>query len=88
MKIKKEYVLRPFADRFLAISTEETGPEQNVLITLNSSGAYVWQLLQQPMSYEQVLHKLMEKYDVDEQLARADLDRFIAAVKKANLLEE
>lgn len=88
MKIKQGFVLRKFQDQWLAISTDDLPDMQNALITLNKTGAFVWQQLQQEMSYETLLQSITDQYDVDAAIARADLDRFIRTAREAGLLEE
>lgn len=88
MKIKKGFIVSKFAEKYIAVSTCDLGVNANVLVTLNSTGVFVWELLKEDMSYNEVLSKLMDKYDVDVDTARADLDAFLYNVRKAGLLDE
>ena len=88
MKIKQGFVLRKFQDQWLAIATDDLPTLQNALVTLNKTGAFVWQCLQQETSYDTLLERITDQYDVDTATARADLDRFIEIARKAGLLEE
>lgn len=88
MKIKKGFIINKFAGKYIAVSTCDFGNKANVLVTLNNTGAFVWELLENDMSYNEVLSRLMEKYDVDVDTARADLDSFLHNVRKADLLDE
>ena len=88
MKLSKEFVLRNFADKYIAVTVNDSADEQNAFITLNKSGAFVWELLQNEISYDEILSKMIIKYDIDESTAKADLDEFLTAVRKAGMLHE
>lgn len=87
MKIKPGFALRTFADKWLAVSTDDTSDERHLLITLNKTGAFVWQVLQNDTTYDDVVSRLMQQYDIDEHTAKADLDRFLDITRKAGILE-
>lgn len=88
MKIKSEFVLRKFSDKFIAVSVNDSADENNVLITMNSSGAFVFELMQKDVSYKEVIDKLIEKYDIKEATAKADFDAFLQNVRNAGMLYE
>ena len=88
MKLNSEFVIRNFADKYIAVTVNDSADEQNAFITLNKSGAFVWELLQNEISYDEILCKMIIKYDVDESTAKADLDEFLTIVRKAGMLYE
>ena len=87
MKIKKGFILRPFMNKYIALAVDETSP-QNALITMSGSGAFVWQCLEEDISYDALLTKITDKYDVDPAAAAKDLDSFLATARNAGILEE
>ncbi len=88
MKLKSDYVLRAFSGKYIAVSVNDSDDNNNVFITMNKSSAFVWELLQNEISYEEVLSKIIEKYSIDEVTAKADLDEFIDKLKEAGVLYE
>ncbi|MBR2716031.1 MAG: PqqD family protein [Ruminococcus sp.] len=88
MKLNSDYVLRAFSGKYIAVSVNDSDDNNNVFITMNKSSAFVWELLQNEMSYEEVLSKIIEKYNIDEVTAKADLDEFIDKLKEAGVLYE
>lgn len=88
MKLKSDYVLRAFSGKYIAVSVNDSDDNNNVFITMNKSSAFVWELLQNEISYEEVLSKIIEKYNIDEVTAKADLDEFIDKLKEAGVLYE
>ena len=88
MKIKDGFILRPFEDQFIAIATDAVPSLQNALIVMSSSGAYVWKLLQEDHTEQQLIEKIMRKYEVDRETASRDLTAFLTAVEQAGILEK
>ncbi len=88
MKLKSEFVLRNFADKWIVVSVNDSTDSSNVFISMNSSGAFVWELLQHEISYDEVIEELTDKYDVDEATAKADFDEFLNSVRQAGMLCE
>ena len=88
MKLKSEFVLRKFSDKFIAVSVNDSADDNNVLISMNSSGAFVFELLQNEITYDEVINRLTDKYDIDISTANADFDEFLENVRKAGMLDE
>jgi hypothetical protein len=88
MKIKDGYMARAMEDRYIVVSLEEDDDEFKGLITMNSSGMYIWELLQNNITYDEILKNLLNRYDAPENIIKNDLDKFLDNARKANLLEE
>lgn len=88
MKLKSEFVLRKFSNKYIAVSVNDSADENNVLISTNSSGAFVFELLHNEISYNEIINRMIEKYDIDESTAKADLDEFLNNIRKAGMLYE
>lgn len=88
MKIKNGFVLRKFADKIVAVADDDMADYCNSFIKMNSTGKFVWNLLQNDVEYDFVITSLCNTYDIDEATARADFDEFLTKVRKAGLLNE
>ena len=88
MKIKDGFALRNFADKWIAVSINDNTHENNLFITLNNSGAFVWNLLQNETDYNTVIKAITEKYDIDTKTAQEDFDAFLVKVRNAGILDE
>jgi len=88
MKIKNGFILRRFADKWLAVSVDELADTRNTLITLNKTAAYVWERLQTDTDRETLIAALTERFDVEETVAAADVDAFLTKARGAGLLDE
>ncbi|MEE1218352.1 MAG: PqqD family protein [Ruminococcus sp.] len=91
MKLKSEFVIRKFSDKWIALPVEDSDDKadnNNVFISMSSTAAYVFELLQNEINYDEIINKIVEKYAVDKATAKADLDEFLNSVRKAGLLYE
>ncbi len=86
MKIKENYMLRKVADCFVVVPIGAAVAEFNGMINLNEVGAFLWRQLESETTAEAVLAAMLEEYEVDEAVAKADLDKFINELKEANLI--
>ena len=88
MKIKEGFVLREIADTWVVVPVANRVVEFNGLMNLSESGAFLWKLMEEEASEEELVAKLISEYDdVDESTVRNDVQEFISEVKKRGLLE-
>ena len=88
MKIKENFMLRKVADCFVVVPIGAAVAQFNGMINLNEAGAFLWQQLENDTTSEAVVAAMLEQYDVDEATAKADVDKFIAQLREASLIEE
>lgn len=81
MKIKGEYILREIAGETVAVPVGGTVLSSNVLIALNSSGLFLWQLLANGGTQSELVSAICAEYDVDAETAEKDLLEFCACLK-------
>lgn len=86
MKIKENYMLRKVADCYVVVPIGAAVAEFNGMINLNEVGAFLWRQLETETTPDKVLAAMLEEYEVDEELAKADLDRFIKELEEAELI--
>lgn len=87
MKIKENFMLRKVADCYVVVPIGEAVADFNGMINLNDAGAFLWQLLENETTVDDVVKSLLEQYEVDEATAKADVEKFVAELKAADLLE-
>lgn len=88
MKIKENFMLRKVADCYVVVPIGTAVADFNGMINLNEAGAFLWQLLENDTTPDAVVNALLEQYEVDEATAKNDVDKFIAQLREASLLEE
>lgn len=87
MKVEKEFVLREIAGDYVIIPTGKTVLEFNGLATINEVGAFLWKLLQEEVTEEELVEKVLAEYEVDEETARADIREFLDLLVKHKVLD-
>lgn len=88
MKTKKGFMLRSVANRHVVVAVGQASVDFNGLITLNDTGAFIWEELSKGCTYDELLKKKLEVYEVDEKTAREGIDSFLETARSANLIEE
>ena len=87
MKIKDGFMLRQFGEDYIVVAVGDDAEDFNKLITLNSVGAYIYNLLNNDMTYEEIVSAVLDKYDADKKTVENDINIFLADAKKAGLID-
>ncbi len=86
MRIKDGFILRKVADNFIVVAVGSEALDFNGIITINETGAFLWQKLSQETNKEELLTALTSEYDVDRNVAESDIEIFIKKLEDADLL--
>lgn len=86
MKIKSGFMLKEVAGTNIVVPVGKGSIDFNAMITLNESGAFLWELLEEEHTVEELVTALTAEYDVDKATAEADINKFIETIKSAGLL--
>lgn len=86
MKIKEGFALRQVGGNHIVVPIGSQTIDFRCIITLNETGAFLWKQLQQECTADNLTAALLTEYEVDEATARADVDKFLANLKEAELL--
>ena len=86
LKIDKEYVLRQIGDDYVIVPVGKAALDFNGMITVNETGAFLWEQLVKGTSKEGLLETLMETYEVTQEEAERDIDEFLDVLYKNNIL--
>lgn len=86
-KIKQGFKLISVAGEHMVVPLGIQTVDFQAMITLNDTGAFIWQVLQEGCTNEELTEKLMERYEVGEEKARMDAERFLNILEREGLLE-
>jgi len=81
MKLKDGFLIREVAGQTVVVPTEGD-MDLNMMITLNGTGAFLWEKLQKEVSEDELVSALLEEYDVDEATARRSVAAFVGKLKE------
>lgn len=77
MKIKNNFLLRQVAETWVVMPIGQEMLDFNGMLTLNETGAFLWQKLQEGADLEALVAALTAEYDVDADTARTDAQAFL-----------
>ena len=60
----------------------------NGTVLLNAVSAFVWEKLQEPVSKEELLQVVLDRFEVDAETASRDLDGLLEKFAELGILEE
>lgn len=87
MKIKNDFLLRKISDTYVVVPVGSAIVDFSGLINLNETGAFLFELLQKGADENELVKKLLQEYNVTEEIASKDVKMFISKVKEADILE-
>ncbi len=61
--------------------------EKGSYFSLNSAGTRIWELLENPVSIGEVVDVLIREYDVQAEICRAEVEKFLSALRERGMLE-
>lgn len=88
MKVNKEFVLREIVGDYIIIPVGETVLEFKGLITVNEIGVLIWKMLQNEITFDQIVQNILDEYDVEESVAREDVREFLDTLIARGILTE
>ena len=84
MKIKEGFILRKVAGDTIAMPGGDM--DLNAMITLNETGAFLWKLLENETTEEELSAAIMKQYAVDEATAKNAVHNFVEKLKENEFL--
>ena len=85
--IKDGYKLRCIANNYIVVAVGKASKEFNGMINLNASGAFLWKSLEKLHTKEELLQAIQNEYDVESDVAKKDIDLFIATLEKNGIIQ-
>ena len=88
MKIKDGYLLREVAGSNIVVPVGEGTMDFSGVITLNDVGAFLWKNLEEDVSEEELVQRVLKEYDTDEVTARRDVAEYMTSLKGAGFIAD
>ena len=60
--------------------------EQGMYYNLNPMGSAIWAMLETPHTFNEIIEKLMDEYDVDKATCEAETTEFLESLAERNLI--
>lgn len=86
MKRNEDFLLRDVAGSLVIVPVGAAVTAFPGMITLNTTAAFLWELLEKEQTVDTLVAGLMDRYDVDEARAREDVIAFVERLKPTGAL--
>ena len=87
MKIKSGYILKDVAGSNLIVPIGENLVDFSQMITINETGAFLFEKLQNGAEIDELATAMTQEYDIDFDTAKADAEKFVALLSNEGMLE-
>lgn len=88
MKRKQSFLLREVAGKQVVVPLGKAAVDFPGMLTLNATGVYLWQLLEQEQTENSLVEAVCKRYDVADTLAREDITLFLKKLRSVGAIEE
>lgn len=86
MNINREYVMREIAGDTILIPVGDTINNFNGLIVLNEIAKFIWEKMPDVKDEDELLDCILSEYEVEEDIAKNDLNEFLEMLRKENII--
>lgn len=86
MKKIKHFVMKKIAEDYVLIPCRETAEEMGDVITLSETAAYIYQLVGQCDTMEEIVRKVSSYYEIDADSIRQDITDTLHQLADAGLI--
>lgn len=88
MKIKEGFILKDVAGSKIVIATGKERINFNGVITFNSVGAEIFELLDGEHSSQEIIDIISKEYNAEKETVTRDFSALVEKLKKHNMLDE
>lgn len=89
MKLKEKFAVQEVGGKTVAVSLgNRAAGEFGGMITLNSTGKIIWEMLTEGTDRASVYARLVREFGVDPSVAARDADAFLDKLLAARVIEE
>ena len=86
MIIKKELIKREIAGDTILVPVGKTVYDSNGLFVLNELAAFIWDLLPNVETEEEILKAVLAEYEVSQEEAAKDIAEFMDKLKQLDII--
>ena len=89
MKVKDGFLVKQILDDYMVVPTGDNIVDFSVVVSLNESGAFLWEQLKTDKKEAELVGALMDTYaPLEQPVAEKDVAEFINLLKTHGFLEE
>lgn len=88
MRASTGFILRNLAGEYVVMPAGDNIGAFGGAILMNELSAFVWEQLKVSVSRDELLARILDRYEVEEKTAATDLDALLAEMKRMGIIEE
>ena len=88
MKQSPDFFITELSGGHILVPVGNAAVDFNSIVSLNDMGQTIWNMLENETTAEEILKNILAEYDVSEEKARADIDKFIAKLRENGCIED
>ena len=86
MKLRYKFATQKVGSGVVAVAIEEDALKYSEILRMNSTGAFILEQLQKDISFDDLIEKMLQKYDTDKETAAKVLLNFLGILTAKELL--
>ncbi len=86
MKRSENFLLRDVAGTLVIVPVGAAVSAFPGMITLNATGAYIWELLETEQTAQSLTQAILDRYEVDRETAEKDVAVFVERLRAAGAI--
>lgn len=83
-----DFLLRDVAGALVIVPVGKASVDFPGMITLNATGAFLWELLETEQTVDSLVEKTLARYEIDAAKARQDVEAFVAKLMPTGAILE
>lgn len=87
MKLKEGFIKSKLGDECVVVPVGAQTVDFRGLITLNETGEFIWEQLNDEKTEQELVEAILIEYDVDRETAEKDVHAFVDTLKEKDLLD-
>lgn len=88
MKRNDDFLLRRVGEANILVPLRQKVVNLQGVITLNETGAFIWELLKEERTPDELAEALVEEFDVEFDQAKKDVEEFLKQLKELGALQD
>lgn len=88
MKRNENFLLRRVGEANILVPLRQKVVNLQGVITLNETGAFIWELLKEERTPDELAEALVEEFDVEFDQAKKDVEEFLKQLKELGALQD
>ncbi len=86
MKLRYRFATQKVGSGVVAVTIEEDALKYNEILRMNSAGAFILEQLQKDVSYSELVERMIQKYEADNETIEKVLVNFLIMLSEKKLL--